>query len=334
MMQKFGSLIIFILAVATVLVYNSLFVVPEGKQAVVKQFGKIISIKPEAGLKVKLPFLQQVVLLEKRILNWDGIPNEIPTRDKKYIIVDTTARWRIADARTFIEAVQNENTAMERISRIIDGATRDTVSAHNRIETIRNTNAILDEIARISEQREALLAGGENLDIAEIAEEQITGEIEKVEEGRERLSRMIIDRAKAGLKGLGIELIDVQLRRVSSEESEEAQVYERMITERQQIAQKIRSIGAGEQAKIRGETDRLLKEIESNAYRQVQEIQGRADADSIRIYANAVRGDEDLYEFLRTLEMYKTGLRKDSNFILSSESDFFKILREGSNYGR
>jgi len=333
-MQKYSSAIIFLVAIAAIAAYNSLFVVPEGKQAVVKQFGRIISVKPDAGLKVKLPFLQQVVLLEKRILNWDGIPNEIPTRDKKYIIVDTTARWRISDARTFIEAVQNENTAMERISRIIDGATRDTVSAHNRIETIRNTNAILDEIARISEQREAILAGGENLDMAELAEEQITGEIEKVEEGRERLSRMIIERAEAGLRGLGIELIDVQLRRVSSEESEEAQVYERMITERQQIAQKIRSIGAGEQAKIRGETDRLLKEIESNAYRQVQAIQGRADADSIRIYADAVRGDEDLYEFLRTLEMYKAGLRRDSNFILSSESDFFKILREGSNSGR
>jgi membrane protease subunit HflC len=334
-MQKFIKPLLILVALLTLVAYTSIYIVPEGKQAVVKQFGRIVGVNQEPGLKVKLPYpFQEVIILEKRIINWDGRPARIPTRDGKNIFVDTTARWRITDPILFVETLGDESVAAERLTRLLDAATREVIRGSNRIETIRNSNAILDEISRLQAQREALRQN-EDVDLlalAEFEEELTTGDVERISVGREELSRKIVERASEGLDILGIRLIDLQLRRVSSEEREEEQVYERMVTERQRIAQEIRSAGRGEQARIAGETDRMLKEIESEAYKKVQELRGAADAEAIRIYANAIGSDEDLYEFLRTLEMYRKALREDSKYILSSDSDFFKLLKEGPGY--
>jgi membrane protease subunit HflC len=334
-MQKFITPLIILVALLAVAVYTTIYIVPEGKQAVVKQFGRIVGVNQEPGLKVKLPYpFQEVIILEKRIINWDGRPARIPTRDGKNIFVDTTARWRITDPILFVETLGDESVASERLTRLLDAAIREVIRANNRIETIRNSNAILDEISRLQAQREAMRQNEEVdlLALTEFEEELTSGEVERISIGREELSRRIVERASDGLDILGIQLIDLQLRRVSSEEREEEQVYERMVTERQRIAQEIRSAGRGEQARIAGETDRMLKEIESEAYRKVQEIRGAADAKGIKIYSDAIGADEDLYEFLRTLEMYRKSLREDSKYILSSDSEFLKLLREGPGY--
>lgn len=303
------------------------FVVSEGEQAIITQFGKPVG-KPitEAGLKFKLPFVQEVRRVEKRTLNWDGAQNQVPTKDKKYIIVDTTARWRIIDPLLFIMTLQDERSAISRLDAIIDSATRDVISSHNLVEAVRNTNQILDDLQARAEKRKQAEASG---NILMVVEEEITGEIEAVTVGRERLSTMILERAQEEVKKLGIELIDVQLRRISYEASVESKVYERMISERQRIAEKIRSVGKGEQAKIEGKTQRDLLEIQSDAYRKVQQIQGQAEAEAIKIYADAVGRDAGFYEFLRTLEAYKRGVRGDTRFLLSGDSDFFRILRQG-----
>ncbi len=316
-----------ILVALLLLAQASMFVVMEGQQAIVTQFGKPVG-KPitEAGLSFKLPFVQDVRWVEKRTLNWDGAQNQVPTKDKKYIIVDTTARWRIVDPLLFIMTLQDERNAISRLDAIIDSATRDVISSHNLVEAVRNTNQILEDLSARAERRKAAQGSG---DILGVVEDEVTGEIEGVTVGRERLSTMILERAQEEVKKLGILLIDVQLRRISYEGSVESKVYERMISERQRIAEKIRSVGKGEQAKIEGKTQRDLLEIQSDAYRKVQQIQGDAESEAIKIYAEAVGRDAHFFEFLRTLEAYKRGVRGDMRLLLSGDSEFFKILRDG-----
>lgn len=321
-MLLFGLLPL-IVAVTTL---SSAFILPEGRQAVITQFGRPIGDPvTEAGVHLKLPFIQDVQYVDKRILTWDGYPNQIPTRDKKYIIVDTTARWRIDDALKFIQAVQNERGAKARLDAILDAITRDTISDHNLVEAVRNTNSILDYIQKKSEESQKKLAAGEIL-VAE--EEEITGEIEKINTGRENLSSMIAKKATAELKDFGISVIDVQLRRIAYEGSVEKKVYERMISERKRIAEKIRSIGKGEQAKIQGKTSRDLQRIESEAYRKAQLVKGKADGESIAIYAQAMSKDPKFFEFLRTMDAYKKGLKESIQFILSTDSNFLNLLKK------
>ncbi len=304
-----------------ILVPSSVYVLPEWEQAIITQFGRPVG-EPitKAGLHLKLPFVQVVRRVDKRILNWDGYPNQIPTKDKKYILVDTTARWRIVDPLLFIQTVQTESGARGRLDGILDAVTRDTISNHNLVEAVRNSNAILDQLKiRIEAQKRGEAMPG--------SEEEVVGEIESVSVGRENLSAMIIDKAKAGLKEFGIELIDVQLRRIAYEASVEAKVYERMISERQRIAQKIRSVGLGEQSKIQGKINKDLQEIESEAYRKAETIKGTADARAIRIYAQAMNADPDFYKFLRTLEAYKKAIPADSTVILSTDNEFLELMR-------
>lgn len=303
-------------------VISSAFLVAEWEQAVITQFGRPVgSPITEAGLHFKIPFIQKVHRFDKRILNWDGYPNQIPTKDKKYILVDTTARWRIVDPLLFLQTVQTESGARLRLDGILDAVTRDTISNNNLVEAVRNSNAILE---RIKERLDAQKRG----DIQPGAEEEVVGEIDPVSVGREALSSIIIERARAGLKEFGIEIIDVQLRRIAYEASVEAKVYDRMISERQRIAQKIRSVGLGEQAKIQGKIAKDLQEIESKAYRQVQQIKGNADAKAIRIYAQAMNADPDFYNFVRTLEAYKKALPADTTLLLSTDSKFLELLRK------
>lgn len=323
--KKLG-LIAGILVLTTVLTATGTYIVPEGRQAIVTQFGRPIG-EPvtEAGLHIKVPFIQKIQYVDKRILTWDGYPNQIPTRDKKYILVDTTARWRIDDALKFIQTVQNERGAKARLDAILDASTRDTISAHNLVEAVRNTNLILDYIESKAKEAAERVKRGEIL-VAE--EEEITGEIEKILIGRESLSAMIAETATKELKNFGISLIDVQLRRIAYEESVEKKVYERMISERKRIAEKIRSIGKGEQAKIQGKTSRDLQRIESEAYRKAQAIRGKAEGEATGIYARSMSQDPRFFSFIRTMDAYKKSLKGDTQFILSTDSSFLDLLRK------
>jgi membrane protease subunit HflC len=323
MNQSKFSIVLVILFIAFVTVNSSFFLVTEGQQAIVTQFGKPVGeSKTTAGMHFKTPFMQEVRYVDKRILNWDGSPDQIPTKDKKYIKVDTTARWQIVDALKFIQTVQNENGAKSRLDTILDGHTRDIISNHNLVEAVRNSNAIIE----IIESKKVLLQ--ERKDKGEPSiEEEISGEIAKIDVGREQLSQLIVKKAQEECNTLGIKLIDVQLRRISYEKSVEKKVYERMISERQRIAQKFRSIGKGETAVIEGRLTKDLQRIESEAYRKAQKIRGEAQGKATAIYAKSLSRDPKFYEFIQTMEAYKRAIKPESKMILSSDSEFLKYFK-------
>ena len=305
--------------IAFILMSSSLFVINEHQQAIITQFGRPIG-RPitKAGLHFKLPFIQIVRYVDKRILTWDGEPNQLTTKDKKFIGVDTTARWKIVDALRFIQTVQDERGARSRLDAVLDAKTREVISSHNLVETVRNTNDIFKELEIRQKNAEAT-------DV----EEEVVGEIEKIKVGREQISQIIVQKATDELRELGIELVDVQLRRISYEQSVEQKVYERMISERKRIAEKIRSIGQGEKAKIEGRLSQDLQLIESLAYKKSQEIKGQAEAKAIKIYADALKKGPRFYEFIKTMEAYKEtfkGGEKKAKFILSSDAKFLKYF--------
>ena len=313
--------IIIILFVAAI---NSTYVVTEGRQSIITEFGKPIGkSKTKAGLYFKTPFIQKVIYVDKRILNWDGFPNQIPTKDKKYIKVDTTARWRIVDALKFIQTVQNLNGAKGRLDTIIDGATRDVVSNHKLVEVVRNSNDIIAVVKSRKESIRKLRAQN----TTEVLEE-VSGDIEKIVKGREKLSALIAKAADSELTALGIKLIDVQLKRISYEETVERKVYERMISERKKIAQKIRSIGQGEKAKIEGRLAKDLHAIEAGAYKKAQIIRGKLEAKAAKIYASALGKGEDFYQFQKTLELYRNSLGENTKVLLTTESEIFKYFKK------
>ena len=320
-----SSLYLIAALLAVIVIYSASYRVREEHQALVVQFGRIVS-EPvtESGLHWKLPFIQDVRFYEKRLLTWDGDPEQIPTKDKKYILVDTTARWKITDAVKYAQVVINEYGAQNKLNGIIDGITRDTISSHSLVESVRNDNQILEErVKQSAAQKKREEEGNENID------EEIMGEIETIEVGREELSRIIIKRAQEELEVFGIELVDVQLRRIAYVESVQEKVYQRMISERLRIAEKIKSIGKGESAKIKGKINKDLKAIESEALRRSEIIMGKAEAQAIDIYAKQLGKDLEFYEFSRTLDAYRKTLTRRSNLLLSSDSKFLKLFREG-----
>ena len=325
-MNQSKKIIITIVALITLLIFgvSSIFILNEGRQAIITQFGRPIG-KPytQAGLYFKAPFLQEVRYVDKRILSWDGYPNQIPTRDKKYIKVDTTARWRVVDALKFIQTVRNETGAKSRLDAILDSATRDVISNHNLVEAVRNSNSILEKIEKkrneIQEKKKKGLP---------VLEEGVSGEIEKINIGRARLREMIAQSVHKKLIPFGIQLVDLQLKRISYEKSVEKKVYERMISERQRIAQKIRSIGQGEKAKIEGRLTRDLQKIKSEAYRETQIIKGKAEAKATVIYAKSLSQSEGFYDFIKSMEVYKKSFHGRTKFILSSDSEFLKYLQK------
>lgn len=319
-----GIITILVIFVGVVVFKSSFFIVYEGRQAIITEFGKPVG-KPitEAGYNFKKPFFQQVRYVDKRMLYWDGKPNQIPTKDKKYIKVDTTGRWKIVDTLKFIQTLRNEKLAEFRLGSIIDSATRNIISKHNLAECVRNSNSILDKITAKKEEIKKRRASGEK-----VIEDEVTGEVEKVLLGREELSKLIVEKADKGLAQFGIKLVDVQLRRISYEKTVEAKVYERMISEREKIAQKIRSIGQGERAKIEGRIQKDLKNIESLAYRKAQGIRGKAEATSIAIYAKALSKDPSFYEFTKSMDAYKSALSNKAKFLLSSDTEFLKYLKK------
>ncbi len=318
----FGFLVFVAAFVASSLFYR----VNEGQQVIITQFGRPIGDPVlKAGLHIKMPFIQDARRLEKRMLNWDGVPNEFPTKDKKLIMVDTTARWLISHPLRFIEKVKDERGAISRITTVLDAATREIISNYNLVEAVRNSNDIIDEQERRRAEIEKAKLEGR---IGDILDEEITGEIERVYVGREELSQRIATKALPPLEEFGIQLVDVQLRRIAYHPDVEAKVYDRMISERKRIAKKIRSYGKGEQARIYGNTEEERLTIESGAYKEVQQILGEAEGTRTEIYSKAYTKDAKFYEFYRTLEAYKKSLRPDTNFLMSSDSEFLKVLKE------
>jgi len=308
------------LGVALLLLLSSVYVVDETQQVIITQFGEPIGEAVRgAGLHFKLPFVQRANYFEKRLLEWDGSPNQIPTKDKRYIWVDTTARWRIADPLKFFQSVGNETGAHARLDDIIDSATRDAITSHLLVEAVRNTNELLESAAEeLQAQKE--LGTKEAL--------------ERIEVGREKLTRNILGQAQELVLQYGIELIDVRIKRIDYVKEVREKVYERMISERKRAAEQYRSEGQGKKAEIDGQMAKELKRITSEAYRAAQEIEGKADAEAIRIYAEAYSRDPEFYSFLKTLETYKQTIDRNSTIILSTDSAYFEYLKDLSAPGQ
>jgi len=300
-------IIIVVIIVGLIILSGTLYTVDETQQVVITQFGEPIG-EPitRAGLYAKTPFIQKVNYFDKRILSWDGSPTQVPTKDKKYIWVDTTARWRIVDPLKFLQSVGNERTALGRLDDIIDSATRDNITAHLLYEVVRNSN------------REFLTTE------LTIEREELK---EKVNFGRYLITRYILENASKIVPQYGMKLIDVRIKRVNYVEEVRRKVYTRMISERKRVAAQYRSEGEGAKAEIEGEKEKELRKITSQAYKKAQEIKGKADAEATKIYAQAYNKDPEFYSFLRTLEAYPETLGKDSWLILTSDADFFKYLK-------
>ncbi|MFQ5752488.1 MAG: protease modulator HflC [bacterium] len=302
--------IIVIVFLAFIILLGSLYTVDQAEQVIILQFGEPVG-EPitEAGLHFKLPFIQTVVSFDKRVLQWDGEENQIPTSDKKYIWVDTFARWRIEDPLKFYQSVRNERTAQSRLDDIIDSATRNFISENVLIEAVRNTNRKLE--TTIEEQ----MSFG------------IEGAGQKIEMGREQIRKLILQKAKESMPEFGIALLDVRIKRVNYIQEVREKVYERMISERKRIAEKFRSEGQGRKAEIDGERQKELQRITSEAYQKAQEIKGKADAEATKIYANAFNKDPEFYSFIQTLEAYKNTMNTNTTLILNTDSDFLKYLK-------
>ncbi len=307
------SAIIVVVVVAIALASGSLFVVAEGQQAIVTQFGRPIGEVRYAGLHFKLPMVQDVHRFQRRIVQWDGDPNQIPTRDKRYIWVDVTARWRIADPLVFYRSVHNERGAQARLDDIIDSVVRDAVSGHLLVELVRGADytppsGVRDEVIEFE---------GEEIDVDNLI-------------GREEILANILREARGMTPEYGIDLIDVQIKRINYVEQVRQRVYERMVSERKQVAAQYRSEGEGERADILGAMQRDLRTIESEAFRRAEEIRGDADARAAAIYSEAYGLDGEFYAFRRTLEAYQKTVRENSRLVLSTDSDFYRFLQNAN----
>jgi membrane protease subunit HflC len=291
---------------------SSLYTVNETEQVIITQFGQPVgSAHADPGLHAKVPFIQTVHVLDKRWLEWSGDPNQIPTKDKKYIWVDTYTRWRIKDPLLFYQRVGDERSAQSRLDDIVDGETRNVIANNDLIEVVRSTDRTFSE----SEEN-----AGIDMSVADV--------IGKIAMGRDKITRAILDKSRNIVAEFGIELVDVQVRRVNYVAEVQQKVYERMISERRRIAERSRSEGQGKAAEIRGQKERDLKGIQSEAYRKAQEVMGKADGESTRIYAEAYGRDPELYQFLKTMETYRKTMGTDTTLILSTEGEFFKYLKQ------
>jgi len=304
--------------IALIVILSAFYQVRETEQVIITQFGKPVG-EPiiEPGIHVKVPFIQKANFFEKRFLEWDGDPNQVPTKDKRFIWVDTYARWRISDPLKFFQRLRDEIGAQSRLDDILDGETRTAIANHDLVEVVRSTNR--DTIQ-------------EEEDTGDFIKQEI---FSRIQVGRENITRQILEASAARTQDLGIELLDLRFKRINYVEEVREKVYDRMITERKRIADKFRSEGQGQASKILGEKERELKSITSEAFRKAQEIIGKADAEATRIYASAYdRSSEtrDFYQFLKTLETYESTFSENDWLILSSESDFYKYLK--SNLGR
>jgi len=303
---------VIVLGVVVLLVLaNTFYVVNEYDQVIITQFGKPVGDPLSTpGLKLKLPMVQQVHRFDKRFLEWDGDPNQLPTKDKRFIYVDTYARWRISDPLLFFQRLRDEQGAQSRLDDILDGETRNAIANHDLVELIRSTN-------REPEQTEL--------------EEADMSQLEIITDGRDVIRQQILEKTQERTSDLGIEILDLQFKRVNYVEEVQRKVYERMIAERKRIADRFRSEGEGAALRIRGERDRDLKRIQSEAYREAQNIVGQADSVSTYIYARAYNGtadSRDFYQFLKTMETYKNTIDPGTLLLLSTDGEFYRMLKD------
>ena len=323
--MKQGCIIAAVLAVAIFLFLvfsGSFYTVHQTEQVIITQFGQPIGDPiTEPGLHFKTPLIQQVNSLDKRFLEWDGAPVAIPTRDKTYIHVETYARWRIADPKTYFVRLRDERSAQSRLEDILGSETRNSIAKHNLIEIIRtdkNRQPLHDETIK----------GGQTGTL---------GILPPIQYGRLKIEEEIKTAAAEKLAGFGIDVLDFRIKRVNYNPDVLARIYQRMISERLQIAQRFRSEGEGESARIAGQRDRDINEINSTAYRQVQQIRGEADAKATEIYARAYTQNPqaaEFYAFLKTLDAYHKIFTKDSTVVLSTDSDIFSLLKRTKTKGQ
>ncbi len=310
-MRKPLAIVIGIVVVLGVLgAAGGVYIVGETEQVVITQFGEP---KGEAitgpGLNFKTPFIQVANYFDKRYLEWDGDPNEVPTRDKRFIHVDTYARWRITDPLKYFQRLRTEQGAQSRLDDILDGETRNVIAKHDLIEVVRSSNR---EFAIADENAEQIAGEGERED--------------RIEQGRGALEAEVLAAAQMRTSDLGIEILDFRFKRINYVEQVRLEVYARMISERTRIAEQFRSEGGGEAARINGEKERELKQITSEAYRLAQEIAGRADAEAADIYAAAYNADPEFYRFIKTMEIFQETLDEQTVLVLSTDNDFLRYL--------
>ena len=308
--------VLLFLGLASFVVMSSVYTVSEVEQVIITQFGKPVGTPvTTAGLKFKLPFIQDVNPIDRRVLEWDGNPSDMPTKDKLYISVDLFARWRITDPLQYFLRLRDERSAQSRLDDILGSETRNAVAKHELIEIIRTTKGRVP-------LRDALLTKAER--------EQDIGSLVPIQKGRDLVEKDIFAAAAEKVRVFGIELLDIRFKRINYNESVRPKIYDRMISERRQIAERFLSEGNGEAARIRGNRVRDLNKIQSEAYRQVEEIRGVADAKATEIYAKAYnQGPQavEFYEFTRSMQAYSSIIAKNTTLILSTDSDLFKFLK-------
>jgi membrane protease subunit HflC len=296
------------LAAALMLTAASTYSLGEAEQVIITQFGDPVGDPiTTPGLHFKVPFIQQANYFDKRFLEWDGNPNQVPTKDKRFIWVDTYARWRIVDPLRFFQRLRDERGAQSRLDDILDGETRNAVARYDLIELVRNSNRNRDDIPIEAEEEEVIL--------------------NVIEKGREKVSREVLERAAERTADLGIELLDLRIKRINYVEEVQRDVFARMIAERQRIAELFRSEGQGEAARIEGERERDLQRIQSEAFKTAEALRGKADAEATDIYAGAYNRDADFYAFTRSLEAYEKIIDPSTTLILDTNSDFLRFLQ-------
>jgi modulator of FtsH protease HflC len=320
--MKLLQVIAGIALLAAIFLLSSIYVLDETQQAFITQFGRPVG-QPitEPGLKLKVPFIQKVHMFEKRFLEWDGHPNQVTTRDKRFIFIDTYARWRISNPLLFYETVRDEPGAQSRLADVLDGATRNEVANNELVDLVRS----IDRQVRIE---------AADLGLEEIADVDLDlATLQDFNIGRNEISRNILMNASEQLRPWGIDLLDIRFKRINYEETVRRAIFDRMSSERLRIAEELRSRGHGEAAQILGERGRELRTIKSEAFRRVQEITGEADAKAAAIYAAAYNQSPDtqeFYQFMKTLETYEKTLSPNDWLILSTENDFYRYLRSSN----
>jgi len=310
MTKQTKNILVIVVALAVLIILtDALYKVSETNQVIITQFGDPIgNAVTSPGLHIKAPFIQKANFFEKRWLEWDGDPNQIPTKDKKYIWVDTYARWRISDPLVFFQRVRDERGAYSRMDDIVDGETRNAIANFDLIEIVRVSNREFEmtEETSVLETREA---------------------VQEIETGREKIANIILEASAKITPEIGVEITDVKIKRINYVDDVQRKVFDRMIAERQRIAARYRSEGDGKSAEIRGQKERELKRIQSEAYKKAQELKGKADAESTKIYASAYNLDPEFYQFMKTLEIYRTIMDKETWLLLSTDAEFLKYLK-------
>ncbi len=306
-MNKATTIKIIVLLAIVFLLDQATYTVSETEQVIVTQFGNPIGDPVTSpGLHFKVPFIQRINVFDNRFLEWDGNPNQVPTRDRRFIMVDTYARWRITDPLLFFQRLRDERGAQSRLDDILDGETRNAVAQHNLIELVRSTNRNAADV-QIESEEEAVI-------------------LEPLEQGRQEITREILQTAAGRTADLGIELLDLRLKRINYVAEVQQDVFARMIAERQRVAEEFRSEGQGEAARIDGERERELAQIVSEAYRIAEELRGKADATATAVYAEAYNRDADFYAFTKSMETYEQTMDGETVFILDTDSEFLRFL--------